>query len=423
MRSGAGAVDITPAIGVWMSGYGGRQRSESVHDPLFLQALALEGDGGDAAVIVGADVLGFDYDFVHEVRTAISERHRVAYDAILLNGSHTHGGPAVINHLVVEAPHIDAAYRQRLHDAILEAVDAAFGSLTEVDLYQGWGRCAIGINRRHPDPPHNMFPNPRGFYDDTVGVLACCNPGTPVPRQVLFNASCHPTTLGSVTAFTADWPGAARNAIEAWLPETTAIFVQAACGNIRPRTYDLGTGFTKGSAVDFERMGHACAHEVIRLLGGEMKPVTGKLTARRVTCELPLENRPGRDDLERMSAGDDKYEKCFADYALAKWPDGVPATLPYEAQVITIGDAVSILALPGEVVSELGDLARRTIPRPTLFCGYSNGLPCYVPSAKIRRQGGYEAGLRSNSFFGLPGWLKQESELVILEAVEQAEAG
>ncbi|NUQ02057.1 MAG: hypothetical protein HUU35_19590, partial [Armatimonadetes bacterium] len=151
------------------------------------------------------------------------------------------------------------------------------------------------------------------------------------------------------------------------------------------------------------------------------QPAGGEVRVSRVPCELPLEKQPTLADMQAMAASDDAFNKAFAIWTLARCPDGhVPTTLPYEAQLFTLGNEVSVLALPGEVVSELGYAARQTVPRPTLFSGYSNGLPCYVPNARIRRQGGYEAGLRSNEFFGLPGWLAQESELAILAAVEQA---
>lgn len=423
MRVGMAAADITPELGIWMSGYGGRTVSEAHHDPLEVQALAIEGDNGVLAVVVGSDLLGFDYDQVAEIRGRITARCGVAGDAVLLNASHTHGGPVLINHLVVEAPHIDPEYRERVSEAIVESAERAVAGLDEAEPHHAWGRCTVGINRRAPEPPYGMKPNPRGFYDDTVGVLAFCRPGSRQPVALLFNASCHPTTLGSQPVFTADWPGAARRAIDGYLGQAPAsLFLQGSCGNIRPRTFDLdGGGFRQGTVAEFERMGHACAHEVIRLLSDSLRPAGGDLTCRRVPCELPLENLPTAADLARMRTGTDKFQKALGEYAEQKWPDGkLPTTLPYEAQLLTFGDEVSILALPGEVVSELGHAARHSVPRPTLFCGYSNGLPCYVPTARIRRQGGYESGLRANDFFGLAGWLKQESELVILSAVEEA---
>jgi len=426
MRVGVAARDITPEIGVWMSGYGGRERSTGLNDPLAMQVVAIEADGGGRSIILGSDLLGFDYDFVDAVRSELGSRHGIPAEAVLLNASHTHGGPAIINHLVVEAPHIDEGYRSGLIPQIVDLAGEALGSMSAADGYHGWGHCRVGINRRAPEPPHGMAPNPDGFYDDTVGVLAFCAPGTRVPKVVLFNAACHPTTLGSQPLWTADWPGAARAGIEDWLGEGgRAIFLQGACGNIRPRTFDPGADrFRQGTPAEFTRMGLACAHEVIRILNDGLQPFSGPLKASRVDCRLPLEALPTLADLRQMAAGEDKYRRAFAEWTLAGCPDGtLPDSLRYEAQLLTFGDDVSLLALPGEVVSELGYAARRSVPRPTLFCGYSNGLPCYVPNAKIRREGGYEAGLRSNEFFGLPGWLKQESELVILAAVEAAERG
>ncbi|MBI2298695.1 MAG: neutral/alkaline non-lysosomal ceramidase N-terminal domain-containing protein [Armatimonadetes bacterium] len=421
MHVGVGVVDITPPVGTWMSGYGGRGASESLHDPLELRALAWT-DGGTTLLIVGADVLGFDQEFVAEARAALAAEHGIAPDAVLLNGSHTHCGPAIINHLVIEAPHIDAQYRQSVLDAVLAAASEALERLEPVSVKHGWGRCRVGINRRGPEPPYPMVPNPRGFYDDTVGVLAFLRPDGSA-AAVVFNAACHVTTLGAATCFSADWPGAARRCLdEALGHDCRSIYLQGACGNIRPRTFDLSapTRFRQGTVAEFTRMGLACAHEVINILEDRLEPADGALSARRAECSLPLEQQPSADELRQWAASDDAWMKAWATWLLERWPDGeLPGSLPYEAQLLSVGEDVSILALPGEVVSELGFAARKSVPRPALFCGYSNGLPTYIPDARIRRQGGYEAGLRANEFFGVAGWLAEESELVILATVER----
>ncbi|NUQ00611.1 MAG: neutral/alkaline non-lysosomal ceramidase N-terminal domain-containing protein, partial [Armatimonadetes bacterium] len=257
MQVGVGVVDITPELGIWMSGYGGRSVATSVNDPLELQAVVMEGDNGTLAAIIASDLIGYDYDLVAEVRGELSRRHGLGPDAVMLNASHTHGGPAIINHLVVEAPHLDPAYRQRVVEAVYQAVGTALDNRQPAEPHHAWGRCTIGINRRQPGPPYAMAPNPKGFYDDTVGVLAFLEPGSGKPLAVLFNASCHPTTLGSQPIISADWPGAAKRAIESWLGEGGhALFLQAACGNIRPRTFDPGSNrFRQGTVEEFTRMG------------------------------------------------------------------------------------------------------------------------------------------------------------------------
>lgn len=421
LHAGFATVDITPEIGLWMSGYGGRTESESILDPLELQALVVS-DEATTLVLIAADLLGYDSEFVAAARAAVAAELGTLPDAVLLNGSHTHGGPAFINHLVIEAPHCSAAYRQRVLEAVVRTAKQAAEAREGVTAEHGWGRCRVGINRRAPGPPYQMMPNPRGFYDDTVGVLAFRRLSDRGFAAVVFNASCHPTTLGAQTMFSADWPGAARRSLDLALDGPRTLFLQAACGNIRPRTVDPAevTKFRQGSPEEFQRMGQACAHEVLRILEDELQPAAGPLSFARATCELPLDNQPSADELAALAAGDDKYRPSWAQWLLDHHPNGLPTQLPYEAQLLTIGDDVSILALPGEVVSELGAAARATVPRPTLFAGYSNGLPCYVPNARIRRQGGYEAGRGSNEFFGLPGWLREDSELVILAAVEQA---
>ncbi|MCC7494547.1 MAG: hypothetical protein IT204_19470 [Fimbriimonadaceae bacterium] len=416
MRVGVSTIDITPPVGIWMSGYGGRAGAETVHDPLWLQAVAVEGDGGEVALWFAADLLGFDLQFVQAARAALTAQCGVPAEAILLSGSHTHAGPAFINHFATEVPHLDAGYRQRVFDAVLTAATAALADRQEVDLHYGLGRCRVGINRRQPSPPYSMVPNPAGFYDDTVGVLAFCEPGTLTPRVVVFNATCHPTTLGSQTILSADWPGAARRALQAWLGEgRTAVFLQGCCGNIRPRTVAPGgSGFKQGTPADFERMGQACAHEVIRVLMDALQPAAGTLRFAAKALELPLEEI---GDLETYRQSSELYTRAFADYAAERWPDGVlPTAVPYEVQQFVLGEAVGVVALPGEVVSEIGAGVRQVTGRPTLVAAYSNGSPAYIPSARIRHQGGYEGGQRNLQIYGWPGGLAPDCERLILDA-------
>ncbi len=422
MRVGASRRDITPPHGLWMSGYGGRTVATSTTDALEVRALAVDDEHGGRALIVAADLLGFDYDFVAAARAAIEQRTGIGADGILLNASHTHCGPAVINHLVSEAPHLDLAYRERLMDSLLAAADEAWANRRPAVAACGMGACRIGINRRAPRAPFGMAPDPRGFYDATVGVLAFTDPADGRPLAVVFNATCHPTTLGAATTWSAEWPGAARRSVDAYLGDgCTSLFLQGACGNIRPRTFGFGqSGFRQGTYEELERQGHACAHEVIRLLQDALQPAAGDLTVRRLPCALPLDQIRSADDIRARAAAGEPWAQDYANHAERRWPGlDLPDTLPYEVQMLTLGEAVSIVAIPGEVVSEYAAATRAMVPRPTLFCGYSNGLPTYIPTARIRRQGGYE-GTGANVFFGMPGCLREDAELVILGKIEEA---
>ncbi|MBT7095989.1 hypothetical protein HN937_01365, partial [Candidatus Poribacteria bacterium] len=70
LRAGVASRDITPPVGVDLTGYGGRPSGcTSIHDQLHARALALS-DGAVTVVLVSLDVLGISF----ELRDALRER-------------------------------------------------------------------------------------------------------------------------------------------------------------------------------------------------------------------------------------------------------------------------------------------------------------------------------------------------------------
>jgi neutral ceramidase len=50
--------------------------------------------------------------------------------------------------------------------------------------------------------------------------------------------------------------------------------------------------------------------------------------------------------------------------------------------------------------------------------GYSNDVMSYIPSRRVQREGGYEAG-DSMMYFGQPGWFTEEVEEIVLGAARR----
>ena len=50
--------------------------------------------------------------------------------------------------------------------------------------------------------------------------------------------------------------------------------------------------------------------------------------------------------------------------------------------------------------------------------GYSNDVMGYIPSQRVQREGGYEAG-DSMMYFGQPGWFTEEVESIVIEAARR----
>ena len=48
-----------------------------------------------------------------------------------------------------------------------------------------------------------------------------------------------------------------------------------------------------------------------------------------------------------------------------------------------------------------------------MVLGYSNDVMSYIPSKRVQREGGYEAG-DSMMYFSQPGWFTEEVEEIVL---------
>jgi hypothetical protein len=81
---------------------------------------------------------------------------------------------------------------------------------------------------------------------------------------------------------------------------------------------------------------------------------------------------------------------------------------------VRIGDGV-IATGPGETFTEIGMAVKERGPgRPTLYCGYTNGLVSYFPTAAEYRYGGYEADYGCRSV-GNPSHVAPECERILVE--------
>ena len=75
--------------------------------------------------------------------------------------------------------------------------------------------------------------------------------------------------------------------------------------------------------------------------------------------------------------------------SLARLP-ATPRTMPYEIQVLRVGDG-ALVALPGEVFVEYAQRIAAASPLPvTAVAAYASDCPSYIPTAAAYAEGGYE---------------------------------
>ena len=85
-------------------------------------------------------------------------------------------------------------------------------------------------------------------------------------------------------------------------------------------------------------------------------------------------------------------------------------------QAVRLGDDLTLVALAGEVTVEYGLRLKREFPKENLIVmGYTNEVPCYIPSLAVLRGGGYEP-VDSMIYYGQPGPFAENVEETVIAA-------
>ena len=393
-RAGVARADITPDPGIWLAGFAARTvPATGTSLPLFARALALE-RGGSRLLLIAVDLLGVTHAMRRRIGEALARTHGLPPEAWLLVASHTHCGPVVDDQLSV-AYALDDAQRRRIehYTASLERALARIGgealdALAPAALRFGTGHAGFGANRRTGFLP----PGP---VDPTVPVLDVRREDG-APLAIVFGYACHCTTLqAGMTEFHGDYAGVAARELERRHPGASAIFLAGCGADVNPSP--------RGTIALVEQHGRALAEAVMEGTR-TTRPLEGPLRAGFEMVELPFAPAPDRAEWERRVHADDRYVRRHASLMLARLArDGRLETAHREpVQVWRIG-GLTLVALGGEVVTDYALRLRREHASATLWvAAYANDVSCYVPSARVLQEGGYEGG-GAMLYYGRPG--------------------
>lgn len=402
-RVGLGRIDITPKEAIWLSGYASRKHpSEGVLHKLWAKALAIEDQKRGRVVIVTTDLIGLPRSVSDVVGARVEKEFSLERSRLLLNSSHTHTGPVVRPNLKVmydldeRNERIITEYTQTLTDALVSVVGAALADLAPANIGYGVGTAGFAINRRQASTSGvRIGLNPAGPVDHSVPVLSITKPDGS-PRAVLFGYACHNTTLtGEHYMISGDYAGVAQAELEKSRPGTTAMFMML-CGadqNPNPRS----------QLEHVQQHGLTLAREVERISNSKLDRVRGPLRAALQVKDLPLAPHT-RETFEKLQSDSNPYKVRLAREMLKAYDERRPVqTVAYPVQVIRLGKEHAIIALGGEVVVDYALWVKREFPnRKLIVAGYSNDVMCYIPSARVLKEGGYEA-VDSMVYYGQPG--------------------
>lgn len=408
---GAASMDITPDYPVRLSGYGSRRAPNTgISQRIYAKALAIGSDAEGPAVIVTVDNCGVPAAMRDEVLKRLATKTKVTSERFALCSSHTHCAPMLIGILPnlfgmdIPAEHLPAIerYTRELTDHIEKAVLTALAERKPATLAWSVGQVGFAANRR-------SFPLKPVDHD--LPVLRATDADGKV-RAIFTSYACHCTTL-ALDEIHGDWAGCAQEALQREFPGAIAL-TALGCGadqNPNPRrTMEL-----------VKKYGEDLGAEAKRLMQGEMKPVNGPLACNTKQIDLAFDKLPTREQWQVLTASKTPAIAYHAKKNLARLDRGeaLPTHLPYLVQTWSFGDDLAMVFLPGEITVDYSLRIKREFDRTRIWVnGYSNDVPCYVPSRRVLEEGGYEGG-GAMMYYDRPTKFAPDVEERIMQAVHE----
>jgi len=410
-KAGWSQIEITPPLGLPMGGRGSRfTPGAEVLDPLLAQALVLEDSTGERLLWISMDMIGMSYHATSELRLELVAATGIAFDAIVINASHTHSGPMTgfEGYATLESkPEAMQAYESSLIPRTVRMVHEAMDRLVPAKVRVHRGQSDIGINRRRRDESGHfgMGPDPDGMYNRELWVLDIAAGDD---RCIVFSYGCHPVLVYGYAydGISADWPGVCRNRLQEVLgPRVQAQFIQGLAGNVRPRQVaDLQQGvFRKPtSAEDHVEAGGKLAEDVLSALGEEGELLALDLAAVADFARVPRDQSKVLPlaHWHALATSDDELSRNVGAYWVERLRSGPPLVrvVPWAIGRMRLAQGHQIVWMAGEPLAEwLGHLRRWLEDENLVAWGYCQDGRCYMPTDEVIPEGGYEV-IPSNTY-------------------------
>jgi putative membrane-bound dehydrogenase-like protein len=407
---GLAKIDITPTYPIRLAGFGGRRtESEGVTQKIWAKALVIGQD--QPVLLLALDACGVSHDYVEKLAQQLGEKIHLPRERIAVTVTHTHTAPLIEGYLTdtlfglpippEHQAHIKQ-YSSELMTKLVQVAEQAWNNRQPSRLYWGIGTVGFAANRRTKGGP----------VDHDLPIMAIYSPEAKL-RGVWINYACHCVTLSN-NKISGDWAGFAADFIEKDQPGCMAL-VSIGCG----ADSDPDSGVTGDKVEITQKQGGFVATEVKRLLQNFLAPLPGKIICQYQTFTLPLGTEPTETQWQERAKKNDAvgYHARVQLERLAKG-EKLPKEIPYSVQTWTFGDNLAMVFLSGEVVVDYALRLKKELDGQRLWVNaYSNHVPCYIPSERILKEGGYEGAL-AMTYYNLPAPLATGLEEEIIEEVK-----
>lgn len=400
MQVSTASVDITPAIGYPMAGYGtadGPRLSEGVNEPLRARC-TVYWDDDVPKVIVTADVLGFCHPMHRQIRQGVLQLGVVSAD-FALHATHTHNGPVLIEKL---DPYIAygmddiatiAAYSQALCTQLISLVNSA--------LLAPRTACTLDYYVLDENFSYNREALPY-VERDVPTLVARSLDGA--PRAVLFGYGTHPVAAARSTLFDPDYPSEAIKTIESEFEGCFAQFLLGAAGDQNPLSTEAG--FSTSDAY-----GHDLGLTIANEIGSPGRALAPPVATAYAEVPLPLDvtdtplNRASLMAVFAARAADlglTPFHRRHGEVMQTVVADSDPlaATLlvPIQRWRFAGQPGLTMVMCGGEIVSGYAVYfrAHHGGSDQLWFSGYANEVTTYIPSDEMLTRPSYGAGFDSD---------------------------
>ncbi len=412
LRVGAAQIDITPGLGVTLSGSLTPRYAEDVSYPLNSKAVVFD-DGETQVAYVQNDLIILVREQFDVAKARAEELTGIPAGNMMMSCTHTHYGPATSTLFKVgaEEEYVDWVVR-RIGDAVKLAqnrlqpavIGHTSGSCPEETHNRRWWM-RDGSVQMNPPVASDDLVRPAGPTDPEVALLVAeTRDGEPI--AAIANYSLH-YVGGAGNAISADYFGAFGEALQRMAgSEFVAIMANGCCGDINnvdrtkppagPRPYP---------DYQVDRVGNALAAECWKVwsqLDERLEDVT--LAA---ASEFPVYRRRTAAEEERRvvaggqtaveQIGQTRTERVEMYAAERERVDQMPLEMETVMQALRIGD-MAMVGFPGEFFVEYGLAIKRKSPfARTMTIELANDWIGYVPTDRGLDQGGYETWLATSA--------------------------
>ena len=423
MKLGIAVSDITPELGIYLTGYGCPERlATGVHSPLTATALVLK-DETQEATIISLDWCYMDDKVALDIRLGVSEASGLPVEHIIVCCTHTHSAPHTCSKRTRGRTSVDPenkglAYVRKVIPAIADAVCRAKASAREAEAGFARGLTETGISRRGTDENGRIttffIGDPDAVADKNMTTVMFRDRDTHEPIGILIHCSSHNTCMGLDRNISSDWCGAMRARV-AQRYNVPIMFLNGSFGDMGPRTnrwientgiHGFGAGAGDGPSSVTE-VGLRAATDALRLLYG-IRDFSAELPLRinvqtlSLPQAIPLSEAEAADIVRQYEASGEKNSEPPAKYQVAKaaleaYQQPPQPELRFEQILISCGP-LAFVPIPFEVFSVFSLRLRKYSPfQHTLLCSNANGCYAYLPDRGAIACGGYEVECRKRS--------------------------